>query len=408
MRHIRNSWVVAVGLIAFCVVAIGADRKPAPRLTAAEQHAIAATCQAYFQGNPLGVLEALSPLIAKVSEVKIPLVDQALTAQQVPVSAKLLGDARLIVVEQGLTTRLARVEARESRIVLPRLHDRIATILTYAGQHGVMVDPLVEPDTAAEYDQVFWSMHGLENKLLTAKRIAQYAGQLARTYPRPLVDKISDAERHSITANYAELAADIDRALDNLAEREAELRIRRLAAARAILENPELTPERIIAAFTADVDGRLLVDFFDRAKKSNRVFTRLALQPPHVDDRVAAEAQRARELAGDLTHKANLLFFGLHWWFRGRYGLGSDIEGLAKSPAAIRSPQAQFALIMPTSVPKPTDPAAKTSQDQVPKFDRRHYYWWAWEDRRVLRAAPNLTRTKKTENAFEITTSQFL
>lgn len=36
-----------------------------------------------------------------------------------------------------------------------------------------------------------------------------------------------------------------------------------------------------------------------------------------------------RQLAGeDLLMKSRLLFTGLHWWYRGRYGAGSDSKAL--------------------------------------------------------------------------------
>jgi hypothetical protein len=113
-----------------------------------------------------------------------------------------------------------------------------------------------------------------------------------------------------------------------------------------------------------------------------------------IANRVAADAKRASGLAGDLAPKARLLFEGIYWWSRGRYGLGSDVEGLAKSPAAMRSPEAQFTLQMPAATPKPTDPAGRISAEPVPRFERRHHYLWAWEDRRLLRFAPRIISTE--------------
>ena len=42
----------------------------------------------------------------------------------------------------------------------------------------------------------------------------------------------------------------------------------------------------------------------------------------------------------DLLEKSRLLYTGLHWWLRGRYGKGTDGFGLLKSPAAMKSEQA--------------------------------------------------------------------
>lgn len=58
--------------------------------------------------------------------------------------------------------------------------------------------------------------------------------------------------------------------------------------------------------------------------------------------------------------------------------------GLAKSVAAMDWPQAQFSLYMPPDMPKPTNPkTVATGEMPIARFDRRHHYWWAWEDRRL-------------------------
>ena len=98
--------------------------------------------------------------------------------------------------------------------------------------------------------------------------------------------------------------------------------------------------------------------------------------------RLQALVQLARESAGDLVTKSRLLYRGLHWWLRGRYGLGPDGFGLLKSVEALSSPLAQFPLYMPAGMPTPSDPTE--TGYSVPRFDRRHHYIWMYEYR-VLR-----------------------
>jgi hypothetical protein len=76
----------------------------------------------------------------------------------------------------------------------------------------------------------------------------------------------------------------------------------------------------------------------------------------------------------------------------------------------MHSAEAQFGLFMPVAAPKPNDPTQVTAgTTPVPRFDRRHHYWWAWEDRRVARVGFSGAGQTTTTNAEEttITMKQF-
>ena len=209
---------------------------------------------------------------------------------------------------------------------------------------------------------------------------------------------------------------EVQRLLCELEERQIEFRLQRLALANAVLQDPRLTAERFMAAFSAQVDAKLLAGFIQQvANNKNRKLLRTRLADPGLAQQVARDSAQATQLAGDLTEKSRLLFVGLHWWLHGRNGTGTDVFGLAKSPAAMFSADAQMALYMPRQTPQPTDPQQLTAQQQpVPFYDRRHHYWWAWEDRRVLRSTSSSTQQdlRVSGEPFsykidEITTSSF-
>jgi len=86
--------------------------------------------------------------------------------------------------------------------------------------------------------------------------------------------------------------------------------------------------------------------------------------------------------AGELTAKTRMLHAGLSWWLRERYGRGSHFMGLIKSPAALNSPTALFAVAMPSSLPSAADPS-DSSFRRSPTIQRRHHQIWAWEERAV-------------------------
>jgi hypothetical protein len=215
-------------------------------------------------------------------------------------------------------------------------------------------------------------------------------GTLAKSYPKNQLAKLSEDDRRLIEAESGALKTQIAQEVADLEEREAELRINRLSFSLGVLQNPQLSEERVLAAFASEFDGRLIKEFFDQAKKSRRNFSRDLLKDPATDGRVATERRRAHELAGDLGGKSQLLFEGLHWWMRGRYGRGPEVGGLAKSVLALRTPQGQLGLYMPIDIPTPTDATVGPSQ-RVPTYDRRHQYLWAMEDRRVLESLPAIS-----------------
>jgi hypothetical protein len=122
---------------------------------------------------------------------------------------------------------------------------------------------------------------------------------------------------------------------------------------------------------------------------------------------VNAQIARARELADGLSYKAGLFFEGLHWWLRGRYGEGPDVGGLAKSPEALVSDAALFGIYMPTETPQPSDPSDARVKRATPRFDRRHHYWWTWEDRRLQRGKLSSSIISNEQEKFSVTMHAF-
>jgi hypothetical protein len=199
--------------------------------------------------------------------------------------------------------------------------------------------------------------------------------------------------------------------------------------------------ERFQAAFVLDLDGEELAGFFarlrpasasiaskdepskktadakDRAKRTDDpaadlaaatgsvVRFRQSLNDPQLAETIREQVKRGQQLAGkDFLEKSRLLFTGLHWWFRGRYGMGTDGNGLLKSKLALTSPDAQFGLYMPKEVPKPTDP--RQGGKQVPSVDRRHHYIWQFETRTIQTSFNSSTTNKlKSDNRVQQVTT---
>jgi hypothetical protein len=353
--------------------------------------AVDAVTAAWFQGNSAAALSTLVPLIARLDGKQLAAVDARLAERNVPPAGQLLADARLALVQQGLADQLPKVQVREAVLVLPALEEEAIRALDLKKRSAVMVDPLPMAATVEEYEHLLWDVHVLRNRLEASLRAAQYTARVAQSVNRQQAARLDEAERAVLERDYAHDAAELADSIRQLDEREIELRIARLFLARDTLERPELTRERFLAAYTAPLDAARALEFLEQARSP---FQRSALNIPGLAKRITEAAAGAQQLAGDLQLKSQLFFEGVHWWIRGRYGLGPDVFGLAKSPAAMHSIEGQMALYMPSSAPTPTDPMVLAkSGSQVPFYDRRHHYWWAWEDRRVARSGFEQTAT---------------
>jgi hypothetical protein len=346
--------------------------------------------RAYAQGNSMAVLDLLSPLVAQLDPDHVAALDQLLADGQAPPAAEIIADAHLGMVYQGFANKLHRAKEHETLLLLPELHRRLIAILQEHDGHTIKDEPLPAPPTIEDYETLFWSVHVLKNRLLNAERMCQYGVDLTKSFPRAHLAKLKGDAKTAVETDYGKLLADVRRRIKDVEERTIEMRIARLHKTVDLLADREISKERFLAAFAADMDERLIEEFLGGSAKDKRkrgAFARQRLNQPGVLEAVKADGRRAAELGGELTGKAKQLFAGLHWWLRGRYGLGPDAMGLAKSVAAMDWPDAQLWLFMPPEMPKPTSPNKITaSETPVPRFDRRHHYWWAWEDRHLQHA----------------------
>lgn len=387
---------LAFGLFLVLGLQTPLDVFAAVRLTSKQMQTIESAATAWLCGRPTRALEQLAPLVGALGQDRLLLVDEALSKRQMPPAGKLLAEARLALAQQDLADKAPPPTAGEARLLLPALRDKVHEQLAHRDGHLVMADPLPERSTIKAYEDLLWRVHVLNNQLEVARRLAEYTARVAASIPPQMIAKLSDADRQIVEDDYRGLVTQAAEAIAELGEREIELRIRRLRLAATTLEDPALTKERFFAAYAWNVDQQLIDAFYRKKEQQDPpVFLRDSLAELGVKEQVAADAARAKELAGDLTEKAYQLFQGLHWWTRGRYGRGPEVFGLAKSKAVLSVPQAQLWLFMPQEPPDPTSLAV----GGYSYYDRRHHYTWAWEDGRVQRTSKSVERTT-TDGVF--------
>ncbi|MCA9144981.1 MAG: hypothetical protein H6823_11150 [Planctomycetaceae bacterium] len=392
----------SVVCLLFVVSLSGVAQSEGPRLSREDQRAADQVARAYFAGNSLLYAELVSGWLRKSNDARLANFDAALTAVSVPTTGELMTEAHLHAVHNGLTSDLPSPSSREVLVVVEQLGSHVSTLVRMVYQNDLMKDPLPDPATLREYDDVVWESQMLESKARDAAQIVRHMQLLASKLSKTQLAKLDESGK-TLLEETDEILGDVEELLDELGERQAEVRLKRLALALRRLQDPMLNAEKIRAAYTAPLDAESLTSYLSAAKEHQRVFKRQTLMNSQLIQQVAADRETARQLAGDLTEKSQRLFVGLNWWLRGRYGVGSEVFGLAKSPAAMHSMQAQMALYMPQQLPRPNDRQQNDSQQQPsysqqqqsPCYDRRHHYWWAWEDRRVQRTTTSSVQTNR-------------
>lgn len=393
--------VAVTSIVLFLVVGVAGPSlaQRSSRLTGKQEAMLRErVAPAYHLDNPLLLAESLGELVSKLDDTRLKLVDRWLESQAIPPSGSLLADARLKLVHLNQSHLLPTPHPREAVVALSAIKQRVDATLADLGRHPIMRDPLPCPDKLADYQPIFWEVHVLENRLANAAHAVRHAAELAAAAKNLTTTRIGEEGQRLLATDFAALSLEVEQRDRELEEREAELRIQRVERSAKVLNESADGGERFLAAYVLDLDGDLLVRFFEeRAKDPAIPFVRPQLADSNVRDRIRATVETGRIAAGDLMAKAELLYTGLHWWLRGRYGAGPQAYGLLKDRRALVSEQAQFPLYMPMATPQPTDPLRVTSK--VPTVERRHHYTWAVEYRPII-SSVNVSQSSTTTTQF--------
>jgi hypothetical protein len=387
-------------LLTAVVLAGGGDAPLSPALARQVEPIVAA----YYEGDSVGVREVLVPIVTRWRDEQIAAVDAALADRDIPSIRELLLAARMSLMRQNLTSALPEPGVRERLLTLEALREEWQGILQSKNEHPLLAGAVPEPQNLEEYEERAWDIHVLQNLLLTAERSTQYARELADGLSPSARRRLKPADRETVEAAASSRPiVEVDRAQRKLEEVEMVLRLERLDYGLQVLADPKLRKERMMAAYSTVVDGRILSEFFKKIQDEQRPLVHEELKGPDLPREVAEKIERARELAGPLAERAQELFDGLHWWLRGRYGSGPELGGLAKSAASLENPNSLVWIYMPKSRPMPRSPAF--DEPGVPRCERRHHDTWAWEDRRVQHSV--IRRRSRKNEKLEMLTSAF-
>jgi hypothetical protein len=328
-------------------------------------------------GDPRALLALLSPQVAKLTPAHQEGMDALLAEEGVPSIARLLAQARLQQFRAKAEATGPELSLTETVLVLAESKKQIDELLANARKASFMAEPLPKPETLIAYRDVLFDVHVQKNELINARELVEFCKTFATALPLAKAKPATDEQKEILATSfrtYDEAIAELER---DMGERALELRLTRLDLALEMLAADAGLKEKFLAAYAIGIDGEFLLAGF---KAGGTAFRRPALQNANLPKELAAKLEKGKNLAGDLLDKSRNLFVGLHWWRRGRYGRGPEGMGLLKSVAATKSFEASVPLMMPVNSPVPTNPT-QTGSQQVPDYDRRHHYAWAWEDR---------------------------
>ncbi|MSR59212.1 MAG: hypothetical protein EXS05_16475 [Planctomycetaceae bacterium] len=363
---------------------------------------------AYNAGQLEAVWRVLAPAIAAQKDETTAKFDEALAAKKLPPSRELLVQARLKLLLEGRTGVLPAPKLRERLLVLEALQSHVRDPLKELAEHPLMQADLPPCESMKHFDKRLAEIGRLRGKLRLADICARYARELAAKVPAPARAKLTERERDMVAQSANYLASPVADSDQKFMELDLETRLHRLRYGVAMLNEPNLTKEKFIAAASTRWDALALKEALATALSSAAktggnttcggtdddataaatvpiVFHRQGLNQPELPDEVARLEKEAGALAGPLADKSERFALGLEAWLRGRYGSGPDVWGLAKSSAALKQKDLLGQVFMPLELPNAL--ATGDQRGQSPRYpNRRHQYIWAWEDHRLVTA----------------------
>lgn len=322
---------------------------------------------AYRSHDLFAAKAVVAGLVEKLSDDHLSAADEFLASKKVPPLTELL--LQLRETEVVAFDRTPTLGAREAMRVLPLLEQQIRARLDDNSQLKSQTQARDKRLSANEalraYRQKLWDLHVAKQRLVNAQRLADFGALASR-------------RQHLSESSFASQATDLAECLSQLEENEAVVRVAAVSLATDVLRESRVFRERLRAAYVVDFDGQQLVEYLrtlTTERRGERRFRRnsqnsIGLAAPKTLAAIQAATEYARETAGDLTEKSRLLFSGMAWWMRGRYGAGAKASGSLKPTATIdEDPPQQVHLFMPIL-------NQESNQHPQPRFARRHHVIW--------------------------------
>ncbi|MEE2640736.1 MAG: hypothetical protein VX768_08930 [Planctomycetota bacterium] len=343
------------------------------------------------------MIEQGGKLLQQLDENSLKNANDFLRKQNRETLQSMLMEARMDLDRPGVTARIPAPTNKEAIYLALEIRDRVDEIEKEYQAHPVASGEVSAPEKYTDYEKKFWDLHVFRNQLTNALRWIRETETLLSARARRLASlEIGPDKSEILGYNFGQRATELQSLLTDLEEREAFLRIFRIHDTIGLDLPGAAEKDKFTFAYFLETDILFLKSFFKRFEGVE--FQREDLNDQSILSEVSSDALAIREKYSDKIEKGQLLFLGMHWWFRGRYGSGPIARGLLKAPGAHLDEKALFPLAMPRVPPRPLDPYK--GDYRIPHYERRHHYTWQVQQEQVYdyQKAP-LTRLKQEEVA---------
>lgn len=361
----------------------------------------------YQQGETLTIIKSLDRLMRQMSDEQVAEFDLMLEQQQIPKSTHLMVQARMAVLEANGRPRqkLPKPSWHEISLTVAESDSQIAAIKGTVDEHKALLEASVREGTFEQFETLIWDAHVLEQKLNSAIELAKYMSAMIESNQYRTKNDLESGQRDLLSRDFEAVGNQLADTLAGVRERDLIARIKRLTHSTNVLETSDELKDRYLAAWSIDFDGPLVLAELQQSFGDATFYTDF-LNNDQLQSQVEEAIQKGAAEAGELLlTKSRHLFIGLHWWTRGRYGMGPDGFGLLKNANAVASDASLFPLYMPEHMPD-AKPPTQDWYGGMPEYDRRHQFIWAWEYREVLQSSSNRTSNTSSSTGSSQVTSE--
>ena len=245
------------------------------------------------------------------------------------------------------------------------------------------------PENWVRSRNFFLDVESLVSRMSELQMMGEFVN--ATLEPYRASSKLSKGEGGEILKRFQTAAESFAAVKKQAVEKEAILRLQRLNTAAKALRNPTDFEMDFVSALFIEEDATALDVFFKNADALDAK----ELNQPGLVQSTLATIMDVRNSGSPVVEKAKLLTKGLVQWKRGRYGIGALGKGLLKansppnkrlgaaraSDDSLRMPETTLAI------------SQFLGSDSGSGFDRRHYYTWDLEERRLFQSYGSSSRS---------------
>ena len=327
---------------------------------------------AYRTGNLETVVFSGALIANQVGGALVDEIDAYLSDQSIEPLGAILARSRFSLLTQSKKVE-SQATVKELLLTVPYFQKQVQEVIAGELRPAIMKEGAEPPETLQGLKDALWTIHIYKNDLNNLDRTASLAALTVQTVLNS--GKVRPVDREKLSYDFVASREQIIEENENRLNFETALRMLRVRLANKILEESDALDQKLLAAFALDQDFKIINDFVEQQRRG--LFR--SIQTPDLDfiqDTVVLAKQNHPRVFQD----ADLLFTGIHWWTRGRFGKGVAANGLLKGTHVKRNPAAGFPLHMPRDIPKATDPFAIDSSEPSPYVARRHEHTWSWEN----------------------------